>query len=181
MYNLKIISSTVRPGRKGPIIAKWIEGVAKKNGNFNVELLDLGEINLPLMNEAQHPRLKKYEHAYTKKWSATIEEADVFIFVTAEYNFGYPSPLRNALEYLTQEWGFKAAGIVSYGGVSAGTRAANTLKGDLATLGVVALSDAVNIPFFTQFIMTSQNLFQTISLKQLLKKCLKNYCAGQKD
>lgn len=177
MYNLKIISSTVRPGRKGPIIAKWIEEVAKKNGLFNVELLDLGEINLPLMNEAQHPRLKKYEHEHTKKWSTTIEEADVFIFVTAEYNFGYPSPLRNALEYLSQEWGYKAAGIVSYGGVSAGTRAANTLKGDLATLGVVALSDAVNIPFFTQFINDKSefvpNDITTAAAEKMLKELLR--------
>ncbi len=152
MYTLKIISSSVRPGRKGPIIAKWITEVAKKNGNFKVELLDLGEVNLPIMNEANHPILKKYEHEHTKKWSATIEEAEAFIFVTAEYDFGYPSPLRNALEYLSQEWGYKAAGIVSYGGVSAGTRAANSLKGDLATLRMVPLGDGVNIPFFTQFI-----------------------------
>jgi NAD(P)H-dependent FMN reductase len=41
---------------------------------------------------------------------------------------------------------------VSYGGVSAGTRAANSLKGDLATLRMVPVTDAVNIPFFTQFI-----------------------------
>lgn len=159
MYTLKIISSSVRPGRKGPIIAKWITQMANKNGNFNVELLDLGEINLPLMNEVNHPSQKKYEHEHTKKWSATIDSADAFIFVTAEYNFGYPSPLRNALEYLVQEWGYKAAGIVSYGGVSAGTRAANSLKGDLATLRMVPLNDAVNIPFFTQFI-NEQNEFK---------------------
>lgn len=152
MYNLKIISSTVRPGRKGPIIAKWIAGVAKNNSLFHVEILDLGEINLPLMNEVNHPTLKKYELDHTKKWSAKIDEADIFIFVTAEYDYGYPAPLRNALEYLVHEWGYKAAGIVSYGGVSAGTRAANSLKGDLATLRMVPVSDAVNIPFFTQFI-----------------------------
>ena len=82
MYNLKIISSTVRPGRKGPIIAAWIAEKAKQDGNFNVEVLDLGEINLPMMNEVHHPIMKKYEHEHTKNWSAKIEEADAFIFVT---------------------------------------------------------------------------------------------------
>ncbi len=60
MYKLKIISSTVRPGRKGPTIAKWINEVAKNHGSFEVELLDLGEINLPLMNEPIHPALTQY-------------------------------------------------------------------------------------------------------------------------
>jgi hypothetical protein len=49
MYHLKIISSTVRPGRKGPIVTEWIAGLAKKDSNFNVEILDLGEINLPMI------------------------------------------------------------------------------------------------------------------------------------
>ncbi len=148
MYNLKIISSTVRPGRKGPIVANWITELAKNHGSFHVELLDLGEINLPMMNEPNHPRLKKYEHEHTKRWSAKIDEADMFIFVTAEYDYNYPAPLRNALEYLVQEWQFKAAGIVSYGGVSAGTRASNSLKADLSTFKMVPIVESVNFPFF---------------------------------
>ena len=152
MYKLKIITSTVRPGRKGPLIAAWIVEKAKQNGAFDVELLDLAEINLPMMNEPYQPLMKKYQHEHTKAWSAKIEEADAFIFVTAEYDYNYPAPLRNALEYLVQEWAYKAAGIVSYGGVSAGTRAANSLKGDLATFKIVPLSEGVNFPFFAQFI-----------------------------
>src|ERR1035437_1936385 len=98
MYNLKIISSSVRPGRKGPIVAAWIAEKAKQNGNFNVEVIDLGELNLPMMNEPNHPSLKKYVHEHTKQWSAKIDAADAFVFVTAEYDFNYPAPLRNALE-----------------------------------------------------------------------------------
>lgn len=134
------------------MIAAWITEAAKKHGKFEVELLDLAEINLPLMNEAAHPRLKQYQHEHTKKWSAKIDEADAFIFVTAEYDYNYPAPLRNALEYLAHEWSYKAAGIVSYGGVSAGTRAANSLKADLATFKTVTITEAVNLPFFTQYI-----------------------------
>ena len=150
MYNLKIISSTVRPGRKGPLVAAWIAEIAKKHGSFNVEVLDLGIINLPMMDEPIHPSQRKYEHEHTKKWSAKIDEADAFIFVTGEYDYNYPAPLRNAIEYLFHEWTYKAAGIVSYGGISAGTRAANSLKGDLATMKIVPLSEAVNFPLFTQ-------------------------------
>lgn len=159
MINLKIISSTVRPGRKGPVIANWIAEKAKKNGKFSVEVLDLGEINLPMMNEPNHPSQKKYEHDHTKKWSAKIDEADAFIFVTAEYDYNYPAPLRNALEYLVHEWAYKAAGIVSYGGVSAGTRAVKSLTGDLSVFKMVPLMEMVNFPFFQQNI-NDQNVLE---------------------
>jgi len=173
MYKLKIISSTVRPGRKGPTVAAWVADVARKHGSFEVEVIDLGEVNLPLMNEANHPMLRKYEHEHTKKWSATIDAADAFIFVTSEYDFGYPASLRNALEYLFQEWAFKAAGVVSYGGVSAGTRAARSLQGDLVSLKIMPLMDtAVHIPFFTQFINDKGEMVGNDKMQEAANKML---------
>ncbi len=176
MYKLKIINSTVRPSRKGPIVTQWIEEKARSHESFEVEVLDLKDINLPLMNEPKHPRLRDYEHEHTKRWSQKIDEADAFIFVTAEYDHNYPAPLRNALEYLVQEWAYKAAGIVSYGGVSAGTRAAKSLQGDLISLQVVTLKEMVNIPFFTEFIKEEKfvpndvtNKAADVMLKQLLR------------
>ena len=152
MYKLKIISSTVRPGRKGPVVAKWITEVAKQHG-FDAELLDLGEINLPVMNEPVHPVTRQYEHEHTKQWSTKIDEADAFIFVTAEYDYSYPASLKNALEYLVHEWAYKPAGIVSYSaGAFAGVRAVMSLKSDLLSLKTVALHEMVNIPMVQQFI-----------------------------
>jgi NAD(P)H-dependent FMN reductase len=152
MYKLKIISSTVRPGRKGPTIANWIKNAAQAHGSFDAEVLDLGEINLPLMNEAVHPVMRQYEHEHTKQWSTKIEEADAFIFVTAEYDYSYPASLKNALEYLVHEWAFKAAGIVSYSiGAFAGVRAAANLKPDLLSLRVVSIAEGVMVPFLNQF------------------------------
>lgn len=165
MDKLKIISATVRPGRKGPIVAAWITEIVKQSGLFDVEYIDLGELALPLMDEPNHPAMQKYTHEHTKRWSAKIEEADAFIFVTGEYDFGYPAPLRNALEYLDKEWGYKAAGIVSYGGVSAGTRAASSLKNDLATFKVVPLYEMVNIPFFTEWI-GDNNIFKPSEISE---------------
>jgi NAD(P)H-dependent FMN reductase len=172
MYKLKVITSTVRPGRKGPVVAAWILEVARQYGHFDVELLELGEINLPMMNESKHPSLRQYEHEHTKKWSAVIDEADAFIFVTAEYNSNYPAPLRNALEYLVQEWSHKPAGIVSYGGISAGTRAATNLKSDLAVFKTMALPEAVNLPFFTKSINEQNELVVNDTSKKAAKAML---------
>lgn len=182
MYKLKIITSTVRPSRKGPIITEWIAEKASHMGGFETEVLDLKEINLPLMDEPKHPSLKEYQHEHTKKWSAKIEEADAFIFVTAEYDFNYPAPLRNALEFLFNEWGYKAAGIVSYGGVSGGTRAAKSLAGDLTAFRMVPLVEMVNIPFFTEFIKEEKLIPNEIMEKaaQTMFKELKRWTKGLK-
>jgi len=153
MFKLKVISSTVRPGRKGPVIGKWITKEATEHGSFEVEFLDLGEINLPLMNEAVHPIMRQYEHEHTKQWSAKIEEADAFIFVTAEYDYSYPASLKNAMEYLVHEWAYKPAGMVSYSaGPFAGVRAVMSLKSDLLSLRTVSLAEMVNVASYNQYL-----------------------------
>lgn len=152
MENLKIITSTTREGRKGIAVANWITGVAKEHNQFNTELLDLGTINLPLMDEPNHPRLQQYQHEHTRKWSAAIVGADAFIIVLAEYNFGFPAPIKNALDYLYNEWNHKPVAIVSYGGVSGGLRSTQMLKQVLTALNMMPLVESVAIPSFGQYI-----------------------------
>ncbi|OZI07331.1 NADPH-dependent FMN reductase [Siphonobacter sp. BAB-5385] len=163
MYTLKIITSTTRPGRKGPSIADWIASVAQRHPDFSVEILDLGEINLPLMDEPAHPAMRQYEHEHTKQWSAKIDEADAFIIVTAEYNFSITAPLKNALDYVYHEWAYKPVGIVSYGGQSGGLRAAQVLKQVLTTLKMVPLVESVALTFFNKLFDDEMNFQPTDS------------------
>ena len=153
MATLQIIIASTRPGRVGLPVAEWIRDAAVKHGGFDdVELIDLAERNLPFMDEPNHPRLRRYEHAHTREWSATIDRADAVVIVTPEYNHGFPAPLKNALDYLHQEWAYKPAGLVSYGGIAAGARAAQMLKPVLTALKMTPLNEAVQLPFVTQFI-----------------------------
>jgi NAD(P)H-dependent FMN reductase len=153
MPTLQIIIASTRPGRLGLPVAEWINAVAIKHGGFDqVELVDLAEWNLPFMDEPNHPRLRRYVHQHTLDWSATIDRADAFLIVMPEYNFGYTAPLKNAIDYLAQEWAYKPAGLVSYGGVSAGTRAAQMIKQVLTTLKMTPIPEAVHIPFIAQSI-----------------------------
>jgi len=39
---------------------------AKAHAKLDVTLVDLKEVALPLYDEAEHPRLEKYQHAHTK-------------------------------------------------------------------------------------------------------------------
>ncbi len=148
---LTVIAST-RPGRVGLPVGEWFHERARAHGGFEPELVDLAVLNLPLLDEPNHPRLREYTKEHTHAWSATVDAADAVVLVTAEYNYGYPAALKNALDYLHHEWRNKALGFVSYGGVAAGTRAVQQLKQVVGPLGLHPTATAVNIPFVAQFI-----------------------------
>ena len=153
MRRLQIIIGSTRPGRIGLSVAEWINGVAQKHEAFDdVQLIDLAEWNLPFMDEPHHPRLRRYEHQHTRDWSATIDQADAIVIVLPEYNYGYTAPLKNAIDYLHHEWAYKPVGLVSYGGVAAGARAAQMIKQVLTTLKMMPVPEAVQIPFVAQFL-----------------------------
>ena len=147
---LRIIIGSTRPGRVGPSVAAWLIERAREHGGFDVQVTDLAELNLPMYDEPNHPRLRQYTHQHTKDWSALVESSDAFIFVAPEYNYSFNAALKNAIDYLHSEWQHKPAGIASYGGVAAGTRAAQALKQVLTQLKVVPVAEAVNIPFVAQ-------------------------------
>lgn len=159
MHNIKIISSSTRPGRKGVAIEQWISRLAKQHESFEVELLDLSQINLPFMDEPNHPRLKQYTKEHTRNWSGTIDSADGYIIVLSEYNFSFPAPIKNALDFLFHEWAFKPVAFVSYGGISGGLRSTQMLKQVVTTLNMMPVVEQVNIPFFAKMI-DDQEVFQ---------------------
>jgi NAD(P)H-dependent FMN reductase len=149
---LLIIVASTRPGRVGLPVAEWFEARALGQGDFDIDLADLKEIDLPFFDEPKHPRLQEYEHQHTKDWSARVAAADAVVIVTPEYNFGLPAPLKNALDFLSLEWNYKPVGFVSYGGVSAGTRSVQMAKQVVTTLKMFPLFENVSIPFVAQFI-----------------------------
>jgi NAD(P)H-dependent FMN reductase len=152
MPRLAVIVASTRPGRAGLPIAEWFVDRARAHGGFDIEVADLAEIALPFMDEPNHPRLRRYHHQHTKDWSARIDRADAVVMVTPEYNYGYPAALKNAIDYLHDEWRDKPVGFVSYGGVAAGTRAVQQLKQVVTTLRMVPVVESVNIPSFAQFL-----------------------------
>lgn len=153
MSKLEIVVASTRPGRVGRSIAQWVETEATEHGGFDeVVLVDLAEVALPFMNEPNHPRLGRYVHQHTKDWSATVASGDAFVFVMPEYNYGYNAELKNAIDYLHQEWAYKPVGLVSYGGVAAGTRAAQMIKQVVTALRMTPVPDAVALPFVAQML-----------------------------
>ena len=152
MPKLTVIIASVREGRGGEAIATWFIDRAKQHGKFDVHVADLRELNLPILDEPHHPRLKKYVHDSTKAWSAIVDASDAFVFVTPEYNYTLPPALVNALDTVYHEWTYKPIGFVSYGGVSGGMRAVQTAKLMVTGFKMMPMIEAVNIPFFSQLI-----------------------------
>lgn len=152
MQNLGVVIASVRDGRVGQPIAQWVFDICKSQGSFETSMIDLKTVGLPLLSEPEHPRLKKYTEPTTVAWSELVSRMDAFVFVTPEYNHGVPPALVNALDHLYVEWNYKAAGFVSYGGVSAGTRSVAMAKSILNTLKMVPIVEAVNIPFFPNYL-----------------------------
>jgi NAD(P)H-dependent FMN reductase len=142
-----VIIASTRPGRVGLPVGQWFEAQAVAHGGFDVEVADLAELKLPLMDEPNHPRLHTYTHQHTRDWSARVDASDAFVFVMPEYNHGYTAPVKNAIDYLHNEWFYKPVGLVSYGGVAGGTRAVQMIKPVLAVLRMVPVGSAVVIPF----------------------------------
>ncbi|HEX4786934.1 MAG TPA: NAD(P)H-dependent oxidoreductase [Actinospica sp.] len=143
---LQIIVGSTRPGRVGSAVAGWFHGLAVKHDAFTPQLIELAEVALPLYDEPHPPRLGKYVHEHTRRWSRTVLAADALVFVVPEYNHGYNAATKNALDFLHGEWRSKPVGFVSYGAAAAGARAVQGLLPVVTTLGMLPSGHHVTIP-----------------------------------
>lgn len=144
---LQVVICSTRPGRVGEKVARWFAVEAERSSSsFQVQLVDLKSFELPVFDEPGHPRLGDYVHAHTRRWAQSVRQADAFVFVMPEYNHFPPSSLVNAMTFLSKEWNYKAAGFVSYGGVSGGLRAVQAAKPLLGALRMAVSVEAVAIP-----------------------------------
>lgn len=153
MNRLLVIACSTRPARVGTPLVEWIVEQTQKDGRFEPELADLRELNLPNFDESKHPRFGQYEHEHTKQWSAIVRRADAVVFVLPEYNHGFPGALKNAIDFLHDEWKFKPAGFVSYGGIAGGTRAVQLLKPILSCLRMIPSFESVYVSFVDKAIV----------------------------
>jgi NAD(P)H-dependent FMN reductase len=150
MNRIAIILGSTRPGRNGEAVARWVYDIAKKRNDAEYELVDIAEFNLPLLDEPVPPSMGQYSKEHTKKWSAKIASCDGFVFVTPEYNHATSGALKNAIDFLYNEWTNKAAGLVGYGS-SGGTRAVENLRLILSELQVAHVRNQVALSLFTDF------------------------------
>ncbi|MEI5574471.1 NADPH-dependent FMN reductase [Streptomyces brasiliscabiei] len=152
LMTLTTVVASTRPGRVGRSVADWFTTRAAEDDRFESHTVDLRELALPFFDEPHPPALRQYTQGHTREWSRIVEASDAFVFVTPEYNGGFPAPLKNAWDYLVVEWQHKPAAFVSYGGVSAGTRAVQMGKQVVANLRMLPIGPTVSIPFVNELV-----------------------------
>lgn len=139
-----VIVASTRPVRIGRQIADEVADVVsdvvadltrEESSDVTPVVLDLREIALPFLDEPTPPSSGERTLPHSRAWSETISGLDGCVFVTAEYNGGYPAPLKNAIDFLKDEWAGLPGAIVSYGGAG-GTSAAAQLRTVLTQLRV---------------------------------------------
>jgi NAD(P)H-dependent FMN reductase len=94
------------------------------------KLLDLRDFPMPFFDQMMPPAMPgrpAYPHEVVQRWTAEIASSDAFVIVAAEYNFGPPAVLKNALDWVYPEWNRKPIGFVSHGGAS-GVRSVQQLR-----------------------------------------------------
>lgn len=150
MLKIGIIIGSTRPNRIGEQVGKWVYEIAKRRSDAQFELIDLKEINLPLLDEPVPPSMGQYSKPHTKAWAAKIAPLDAFVFVTPEYNHSTCGALKNAIDFLYAEWNNKVAGFVGYGSAG-GTRAVEHLRLIMAELMVATVRKQVMLSLFRDF------------------------------
>lgn len=134
---LGIVVASTRPGRVGTQVAQWVSARAATFDGLEAEVLDLAEIDLPPLDEEHEAASGVYTRPHTREWSRKVDSQDAVLLVTPEYNSSFPGSLKNALDFLYEEWQRKPVGVVAYGMSSSGTRAVAALMPVLVALGMV--------------------------------------------
>lgn len=137
MNQLSIVVSSTRPNRIGHKVTQWVREQASPE-QWEVTILDLGEIDLPFFDEEDMPKNGNYAKAHTRAWASAIFESDAVVIVTPQYNRSFPAPIKNAIDYLFAEWDSKPIGLVGYG-----WSGAVDARGDLAKVLTHVNADVV--------------------------------------
>ena len=150
MLKVGIIVGSTRPGRKAEAVARWVDEIARKRTDADFEVVDIQDFNLPLLDEPVPPSMGQYSKPHTKAWAAKIDSFDAFVFVTPEYNHGTSGALKNAIDFLYNEWTDKAAGFIGYG-YALGARAVESLRLVMASLQVATVRPQVGLSLAADF------------------------------
>ena len=144
--NIKVIIGSTREGRFGDKAAAWVaEHLAKQEGVV-AETLDLRDYDMPFFNEPVSPAFKTapYTHEAVARFTKKIAEADGYVIVTPEYNHSTSGVLKNAMDWVYQEWNDKPVAFVAYGSVG-GARAVEHLRLVAIELQMAPVREAVHL------------------------------------
>lgn len=151
MASVAIILGSVRPGRAGEQVVRWIEDQARQVEGVQTVFFDLRDYNLPLFAEEMPPSMQAPELPEAVRLRANIEANDAVLFVTPEYNHSVPGALKNAIDYLPPATlKAKAVGLVGYSWYGA-VKPLEHLREIMSTFGADVREQQVGINLGSDF------------------------------
>jgi NAD(P)H-dependent FMN reductase len=146
---LVIIVGSVREGRFGPTVAGWVADQARAHDGFDVEVVDLAGVDIPLALPAASPKFAGDDYPRPegmKELTRKLAAADAFLIVTPEYNHSYPASLKALIDWHFTQWTAKPVAFVSYGGAAGGRHAVLHLENVFTELHAVTIREGLAFP-----------------------------------
>jgi NAD(P)H-dependent FMN reductase len=140
-----VLYGSYRSDRKGIRLAHFVVRRLRDRGE-DAELVDAAAIGLPMLDRMLKEYAPGTAPAAMEKLGAKIREADAFLFVTGEYNWGLQPGLKNLTDHFLEEWFWRPAAIASYSaGRLSGTRASYAWHNTLSEMGMVVVSSTLTV------------------------------------
>jgi NAD(P)H-dependent FMN reductase len=142
-HRILVFYGSYRSNRMGIRLADFVvEGL--RGCGCHVELIDARAVGLPMLDRMYKEYPKGEAPLVLEKLAGQIREADGFVFITGEYNWGIQPGLKNLTDHFLEEWFWRPAAIASYSaGRFAGARAATAWHGTLSEMGMVVVSSTI--------------------------------------
>ena len=147
---LLVFYGSYRSDRMGIRLAQFVVEGLRRRGD-DVELIDARAVGLPMLDRMYKEYPVGEAPAVLERLAGQIREADGFVFVTGEYNWGVQPGLKNLTDHFLEEWFWRPAAIASYSaGRFAGARAAIAWHGTLSEMGMVVISSTIAVGSIAQ-------------------------------
>src|ERR1700719_4582122 len=145
-----VFYGSYRSNRMGIRLAEFVVERLQRRGDA-AELIDAKTVNLPMLDRMYKEYPPGEAPEQLQQLASKIRDADGFLFVTGEYNWGVQPGLKNLTDHFLEEWFWRPAAIVSYSaGRLAGARAATAWHGTLSEMGMVVISSTIAVGAISQ-------------------------------
>jgi NAD(P)H-dependent FMN reductase len=144
-HRILVFYGSYRSDRMGIRLAQFVVEGLRGRGD-EVELIDARAVGLPMLDRMYKEHPKGEAPAALEKLAGQIRDADGFVFITGEYNWGIQPGLKNLTDHFLEEWFWRPAAIASYSaGRLSGVRAATAWHGTLSEMGMVVISSTIAV------------------------------------
>jgi NAD(P)H-dependent FMN reductase len=153
--HILVLYGSYRSDRMGIRLADFVVAGLRARGD-DVTLIDAKAIGLPMLDRMYKEYPKGTAPAALETLAGQIRDADGFVFITGEYNWGLQPGLKNLTDHFLEEWFWRPAAIASYSaGRFAGARAALAWHCTLSEMGMVVTSSTIAVGSISQALSES--------------------------